>query len=104
MIKEISTSEFKKEVIDYNGLTLIDFYGIWCMPCHILSPIVEELSKEMKNIKFLKMDVDKNPEIPSQYGIMGIPTLMLFKKNQEVLRIVGVRPKEEIKKQIQNAI
>ena len=104
MIKEISTAEFKREVIDSDKPVLVDYFALWCSPCHILSPIIEDLSKEMKNIKFLKMDVDKSPEIPSQYSIMGIPTLILFKKNQEILRIVGVRPKKEIKRQIQNAI
>ncbi|MCD4666218.1 thioredoxin [archaeon] len=104
MVKEISTQDFKKEVIDADKPVLVDFYADWCGPCKMIAPMIDELSKEITKINFVKLNVDKSPEIPTQYGIMGIPTLILFKKNQELMRITGVRPKDILKKQIEDVI
>ena len=98
MIKEIDSSNFKKEIS--KGKVLIEAFGTWCSPCRQLAPIVEDLSNEINDIKFYKLDVDKSADIAQQYEVMGIPTLILFKDGKEIKRIVGFKPKEELKKEL----
>ncbi|MCY9807330.1 thioredoxin [Lentilactobacillus senioris] len=80
------------------GVTLTDFWATWCGPCRMQSPVVEELSEEMSDVKFTKMDVDENPETASSFGIMSIPTLMVKKDGQVVDTIVGYHDKAQLKK------
>ena len=75
------------------GTVLIDFYADWCGPCKKLTPIIEELSNERDDIVFGKLNVDDAPEIPSKFGILSIPTLILFKEGREVKRMVGYKSK-----------
>ena len=98
MVKEINSDNFNQETS--KGKSLVDFWGSWCKPCLMLAPIVEELSNEMKDIKFYILVVDKSPDIAAQYEIMGIPTLILFKDGKEIKRIVGLRSKEDLKKEL----
>ena len=98
----INQDSFQKEVLEDKGIVFIDFYADWCGPCRLTSPTIEELSNEIKNINFLKVDVDKNPELAQQYSIFSIPTFMIFKGGQVVSQFVGAMGKEgflnEIKK------
>lgn len=75
---------------------LVDFYATWCGPCQLISPIVEEVAKENENTKVIKIDVDKFPELSRKYGIMSIPTLMVFSKGKEVKKHIGYLEKEGI--------
>src|SRR3989344_3438537 len=94
MVKEINSDDFKEKIS--KGKSLVDAFAFWCKPCLMLSPIIEELSSEMKDIKFYKLDVDKSPDVAESYGVMGIPTLILFKDGKESKRIIGLRRKVEI--------
>ena len=98
----INQNDFQKEVLEDKGIVFIDFYAIWCGPCRVTSPLIDELSNEYKNIKFLKVDVDQNPELAQQYSIFSIPTFMIFKGGQVASQFVGAMGKEgflnEIKK------
>lgn len=95
-------SNFKKEVLESNLVVLVDFWATWCGPCKMVAPIVEELAKEYdKKIKIGKIDIDENPRIPTQYGVMSIPTLMFFKKGQVLDQAVGALSKTELKKKIE---
>lgn len=78
------------------GLVLVDFYAMWCGPCKMIAPILEELSNEVDNT-IVKVDVDRHPEISQQYNIMSIPTLVLFKNGQEVTRRSGFQTKDMLK-------
>ena len=80
------------------GVTLTDFWATWCGPCRMQSPVVEELSEEMNDVKLTKMDVDENPETASSFGIMSIPTLMVKKNGEVVDTIVGYHDKSQLKK------
>jgi len=92
---EINDEDFKKEVLESKGLILVDFWAPWCMPCRMLAPTIEEIAKEMEGkIKVCKMNVDENVQYPQQYGIMSIPTVMLFKDGQAVETMIGLQPKE----------
>ncbi len=95
-MKIVSTDDFKKDVLDHKGVVLVDFYADWCGPCRMLGPMLEELDKENKdeNIKFLKLNVDENQETAAQYGVMSIPTVIIFKDGKIVQQKVGVQPKQ----------
>lgn len=75
---------------------LVDFYATWCGPCQLISPIIEEIAKESENIKVIKIDVDKFPELSRKYGIMSIPTLMVFSEGKEVKKHIGYLDKKGI--------
>lgn len=79
MVMHVSASDFEEEVLKEKGVVVVDFWATWCGPCKMIAPIVEELDEEMSNVKFVKVDVDKNPQIANQYKIVSIPTLKIFK-------------------------
>lgn len=88
---------FEAEVLKSKRPVLVDFWAPWCMPCKMVAPILNEIQQEnMGIIKVVKINTDENQEVASEYGIMGIPTLILFKDGQEVDRIVGAVPKKKL--------
>lgn len=91
---KINKDQFKQEVLDNKGVVFVDFYAEWCGPCKTTEPIIHELSDEMKDIKFVQINVDENPELASQYSVFSIPTFMLFKNGQTVSQFVGAMGKE----------
>ena len=97
-VKVYTGADLKPEKLQ--GLTLVDFWATWCGPCRMVAPIIEELAAEMKGVTFAKIDVDENPDVAVGLKIASIPTLMLFKNGQAVERVIGVTPKEELKKLI----
>jgi len=95
--KNISDATFEIEVIKSSNPVLVDFWAEWCAPCKQIGPILEEISEEKKDqISVVKIDIDNNPEIPSKYGVRGIPTLMIFKDGQLIDTKVGSIPKNSI--------
>ena len=103
-VKLINQDLFQKEVLEDKGNVFVDFYADWCGPCRLTSPIIEELSNEYTDIKFLKVDVDKNPELAQQYSIFSIPTFMIFKDGKPVSQFVGAMGKEGFLNEIKKAI
>ncbi|MCA9991838.1 MAG: thioredoxin [Ardenticatenaceae bacterium] len=98
---EVTDEAFKAEVLDSDLPVLVDFWAEWCGPCHMIAPHVKAIAAEYAGkVRVAKMDVDVNPQVPGRYGIVGIPTLMLFKKGEVVARITGALPKERIVAQI----
>lgn len=92
----LTTENFRREVLEYEGTALVDFWASWCGPCHMLSPVVEELSQEHPEITFAKVNVDEAPELAQQFHVSAIPTLVLFRDGEPVDVSVGVRTKEEL--------
>ena len=104
-VKEISDADFQKEVLNANLPTLIDFWAPWCGPCRAIAPIVEELAKTYQGkVNFVKMNVDDNQNTPSQYGVRGIPTLILFKGGQILNQVVGAVPKPHLENLVKEAL
>jgi thioredoxin 1 len=86
-----------------SGLVLTDFWATWCGPCKMIAPVLEELDAEMSDkVKIVKIDVDENQETAAKYGVMSIPTLILFKDGEIVDKVVGYRPKEALQEVINN--
>jgi thioredoxin 1 len=101
-VSEVTTSTWDSEVIKASGVVMIDFWAAWCGPCRIISPTIEELSKEYSGrIKVLKLNTDENSDIASRYQVMGIPTIMFFKDGTKLDQIVGVVPKQFLKAKIE---
>ncbi len=96
-----TTATWDKDVIDHEGLVLVDFWAVWCGPCRMIAPTIEELFKEYDGkLKVVKLNTDENPDIASKYKIMGIPTIMFFKNGEKVDQMVGAVPKPQIKSKI----
>ena len=100
-IIEIKNAEqFEQEVINESKIVFIDFYATWCMPCKTMSPIIEEIAKEHKEVKFVKIDIDKNEELAIKYNIMSIPTMLVMKNGVVTKTFVGITNKESIVKEL----
>ncbi len=97
----VSDDNFEEKVLSSEKPVLVDFWAEWCGPCHMIAPYVKEIAKEQEAaLAVAKMDIDENPITPGRYGIMSIPTLMLFKNGDVVARIVGAMPKDRIMAQV----
>jgi len=102
LVQHITDAEFQATVA--SGVTLIDFWAPWCGPCKMIAPILEELAGELGGkAKIVKINVDDNPQVAGQYGIMSIPTLLLFKDGKKVDQKVGALPKPALKSFIESA-
>ena len=96
---ELNNEDFNEEIKD--KLVLVDFYATWCGPCRMMHPIIEEVAKE-ENIKVIKVDVGKHDELARNYGIMSIPTIILFQNGNLVEKNIGFIPKEQLLTMIKN--
>lgn len=105
MAHTLTDSTFEKEVLQSDTLFLVDFWAEWCQPCKMVDPLVEELAQEYEGkLKVGKMNVDENIQVPGTYGVMSIPSLIIFKNGQPVKTLVGVQPKDVFKHAIDEAI
>ncbi len=93
---QITNSNFEKEVIESRDIVLLDFYATWCGPCRMVAPILEQIAEENPSVKVGKIDVDKEGELASKFGIVSIPTLVVMESGKIRDKIVGARPKEQI--------
>jgi len=100
---KINADQFQNEVLNHKGLVLVDFYADWCGPCKMTSPIIEELANEVKEIKFVKVNVDENADLASQYNISSIPTFLIFKDGKIIHQFVGARGRDGFLSEIEKA-
>ena len=104
-VLELSHDNFEQEVLKSTTPVLVDLWAAWCGPCRMIAPLVEELAGTYQGkVKFGKLNVDDHPQLAAQYRVMNIPTLLLFKGGREVDRFVGVQPKQELTRRIENVI
>ncbi|MCI5920105.1 MAG: thioredoxin [Roseburia sp.] len=101
MVKKVNEAEFKAEAL--TGTTVVDFSATWCGPCQMLAPVLEEISDSQGDVKFYNIDVDQNPGITREYGIMNIPAVYLLKDGQVVDKQIGFLPKEQLEAWINQA-
>ena len=95
-VKTVQTQNFQSEVLAAGTPVLVDFWAAWCGPCQMLSPIIEELATARSDVQFCKVNIDEEPSLAEQYGVMSIPTLILFKNGEVVNTTVGLRSREAI--------
>ena len=102
---EITDATFDEEVVQSDTPVVVDFWAEWCGPCKMIAPIVEELAGEYEGrVKFTKLDVDSNPQTAMQFGIRGIPTLLIFNEGKAVDQVVGAVPKSMLKKRVDEVV
>lgn len=96
MTKKLDNLNFENEILEHKGTALVDFYADWCGPCKMIAPIIEEIAAQMPDVTVGKINVDESGDLAARYGVMSIPTLVIFKDGIEVNRIVGLQPKANI--------
>lgn len=98
---DITDNTFEKEVLAYTGPVLVDCWAPWCGPCRMLSPVIEQLAKDYRGrLKVVKLNTDENPKVAMKYNIQSIPTMLLFNKGQQVERMTGALPRQEIERKL----
>lgn len=95
-ILKLNNDNFENEITKGKGIALVDFYADWCGPCKMIAPIVEEIAAERTDVKIGKINVDESPELAVKFGVMSIPTLIVFKDGEKVNVAIGYRNKQEI--------
>lgn len=99
---QVEDKDFQEQVLQADRAVLVDFWAEWCTPCHTVSPVVEQIAREnAERLKTVKVNIDHNQEIAIRYGILSIPTLVVFKDGQEKARVVGARGKDAILREIE---
>lgn len=102
---QLKDATFKNEVLDAEQPVLVDFWAAWCGPCKMIAPVIEELAEDYKGkVKICKLNVDENGKTAQDYGVMSIPTMILYKNGAEMQRLVGFMPKTNIAKVLDQAI
>jgi len=101
-VEEISENGFEKFIS--KKLVVIDFWASWCMPCLIMSPIIEELAEKFKQVKFGKVNVDDNSNLANKFKIMSIPTLIVFKEGKEIDRVIGSLPADVLEEKLKKYV
>jgi len=103
-ITEVTDTNFQAEVLENDIPVLVDFWAPWCGPCRVVAPVLEEIAGERDDLRIVKLNTDENPQTAGNYGIMSIPTMILFKAGQPALQIVGAKPKRALEAELVPAL
>jgi thioredoxin 1 len=99
-LERIDDAHFTTDVLESERPVLVDFTAPWCAPCRVMKPVLEELAGERTDMRFVSLDVDENPVSAATFGVMAMPTLMVFRAGEPVLTLVGARPKARLEREL----
>ena len=100
MADAVKTDDFEKEVLQSDKPVLVDFWAEWCGPCHAIAPVLEQMESEHSDLKIVKLNIDEEPAVAQRYGVMSIPTLILFKDGEPQAAAVGAMPKSMLEQRL----
>jgi thioredoxin 1 len=100
MADAVKTDDFEKEVLQSDKPVLVDFWAEWCGPCHAVAPVLDQIAQERSELKVVKLNIDEEPTIAQRYGVMSIPTLILFKGGEPQAAAVGAMPKSMLEERL----
>ncbi len=103
-INEVTDSNFQAEVIESETPVLVDFWAPWCGPCRAVAPVLEQINGEKDDLRIVKLNIDDNQATAAKYGVMSIPTMIVFKNGQVAKQIVGALPKARLEQELQPAL
>jgi thioredoxin 1 len=103
-ITEVSDTTFQAEVLESGTPVLVDFWAPWCGPCRVVAPVLEEIAGEREDLRIVKLNVDDNQQTAAQFGILAIPTMVLFRNGAEAKRIQGAMPKKRLEAELEPAL
>jgi thioredoxin 1 len=99
-MQNITDDHFAAHVLESDKPVVVDFTAAWCAPCRVMGPVLDELAAERDDVRFVKLDVDANPQTTARYGVMSMPTFMVFDGGEPVLTLVGSRPKRKLAEEL----
>jgi len=104
MAEAVTTGDFEKQVLQSEQTVLVDFWAEWCGPCHAVAPVLDQIAAERTEIKVVKLNIDEEPEVAQRYGVMSIPTLILFRNGQPAKTVIGAYPKRKLEAELEPAL
>jgi thioredoxin 1 len=103
-LPEVTDSSFQAEVVESATPTLVDFWAPWCGPCRMVSPVLEQIDADRADVRVVKLNIDDNQQTAAKFGVMSIPTMILFKNGEAVQQIVGAQPRPRIESALDSAL
>ena len=103
-VSDVTDTTFRAEVLESEEPVLVDFWAPWCGPCRVVSPILEEINDERDDLRVVKVNIDENMQVAAEFGILAIPTMILFRNGAEAKRIQGAMPRKRIEAELEPAL